>query len=61
LSIQGIGEAPLLTSCSAFFALKEAITAARIDAGMPPFFKMNSPATIDKVLLAIHSAEVSLN
>ena len=56
--IQGIGEPPLLTSLSVFFALKEAITAARVDAGLSAHFKLNSPATVSKILLATHSAEL---
>ena len=55
---QGIGEPPLLTSNSVFFALKEAIASARVDAGLPAHFRLNSPATVSKILLATHSAEL---
>ena len=52
--MQGIGEPPLMTSCSAFFALKDAISSARRDAGLSANFSLNSPATVDKIIRAIH-------
>jgi hypothetical protein len=54
--LQGIGEPPLLASCSVFLALKEAITAARVDAGLASRFELNSPATVSRILLATHTA-----
>jgi len=53
LLFQGIGEPPLLLSCAVFFAIKNAIKSARVDAGLPlDDFVFNSPATVGKILLA---------
>jgi len=55
MMFQGIGEPPLLLSCVVFFAIKNAIKAARADAGMPLDFVFDSPATVKKILLACSS------
>ena len=57
-SSKGIGEPPLFLGCTAFFALREAVKAARKmngqavgEAGQK--WKLDSPATAEKLRLAI--------
>ncbi len=49
--LQAIGEPPLFLGSSAFFAIKEAIGAARIQRGLHGHFRMDSPATAEKIRL----------
>uniref|UniRef100_A0A1Y1MI51 xanthine dehydrogenase n=2 Tax=Photinus pyralis TaxID=7054 RepID=A0A1Y1MI51_PHOPY len=52
-SSKGIGEPPLFLSSSVFFAVREAIKAARRDAGVPETgFKLSAPATSEVIRLA---------
>jgi xanthine dehydrogenase/oxidase len=51
-SSKGIGEPPMLLSCSVFFAIQSAISAARQEAGLPSEFVFDSPATAQKIRLA---------
>jgi len=51
-SSKGIGEPPLLLSSAVFFAIRNAVKAARADAGLPSDFVFDSPATVGKILLA---------
>ncbi len=49
MSSRGIGEPPLVLSTSAFFAIKQAIMAARRDQGEDTWFTMPAPATVGRV------------
>lgn len=51
-SFQGIGEPPLCLSVSIFFAIKEAIGAARKEVGMEGPFSLDSPATAERIRMA---------
>ena len=46
------GEPPLFLASSVFFALKDAVGAARADHGVTGFVKMYSPATVERVRMA---------
>lgn len=50
--LQAVGEPPLFLASSAFFAIKEAIRAARADAGVPLDFHMDAPATSARIRMA---------
>lgn len=49
---QAIGEPPLFLSASVFFAVKDAISSARGDAGHGNMFQLNSPATPENIRMA---------
>lgn len=52
LSIQAVGEPPLFLAASIFFAIKDAIGAARArnpDCKMEKLFRLDSPATPEKI------------
>ncbi|XP_056303800.1 aldehyde oxidase 6 [Danio aesculapii] len=51
-SSKGIGEPTLFLGSSVFFAIKDAVTAARKDAGLSGPFQLNSPATPERACLA---------
>jgi xanthine dehydrogenase/oxidase len=53
-SSKGIGEPPLFLAASVFFAIKEAVKAARLDAGLPldSLFTFDSPATAERIRMA---------
>ena len=44
---KAVGEPPLCLSPCVFFAVKNAIEAARLDAGTSTYFHLNAPATYD--------------
>lgn len=46
---KGIGEPPLFMGSSAYFAIREAVASARAEVGLNDFFKMNSPATCERI------------
>ncbi|KAL4635601.1 aldehyde oxidase-like [Arapaima gigas] len=48
----GIGEPPVFFGCTVFFAIKEAIAAARRESGLSSRFTLSSPATVDKIRMA---------
>ncbi|MBN3295195.1 AOXA oxidase, partial [Amia calva] len=48
----GIGEPTVFFGCTIFYAIKEAIAAARKDSGLSGNFPLNSPATPEKIRLA---------
>ncbi|XP_043271749.1 xanthine dehydrogenase isoform X2 [Venturia canescens] len=48
-SSKAVGEPPLFLACSAFFAIKEAIKAARNDANITRLFRLDSPATAARI------------
>ncbi|KAK9500947.1 hypothetical protein O3M35_002104 [Rhynocoris fuscipes] len=51
-SSKAVGEPPLFLSSSIFFAIREAIKSARIDAGISTKFTLNSPATAARIRMA---------
>ncbi|XP_023299280.2 xanthine dehydrogenase [Lucilia cuprina] len=51
-SSKAVGEPPLFIGCSVFFAIKEAITAARISNGLSAEFRLESPATSARIRMA---------
>ncbi|XP_067668816.1 xanthine dehydrogenase/oxidase-like [Haliotis asinina] len=51
-SSKGIGEPPLFLASSVFFALKNAIKSARKDEGVTGDFRLDSPATPEKIRMA---------
>ena len=46
---KGIGESNIQLGLSAYFAVKDAIRAARVDEGMDPVFSLGFPASVDRV------------
>jgi len=52
LCTQGVGEPPLLLATTVFFAIKDAIGAARKDAGLIGLFQLDSPATTERIRMA---------
>jgi xanthine dehydrogenase/oxidase len=48
LSAKEIGEPPLVLSVTAFFAVKAAVRASRVERGLPGLFQMDSPATVQE-------------
>jgi len=49
LSAKEIGEPPLVLGVTAFFAVKAAVRASRLERGLPGLFRMDSPATVQEV------------
>lgn len=49
LSSKEIGEPPLVLSVTAFFAVKAAVRASRLERGLPGLFRLDSPATVQEV------------
>jgi xanthine dehydrogenase/oxidase len=49
LSSKEIGEPPMTLAATAFFAVKQAVRAARADRGHHEWFQMESPATVERV------------
>ena len=47
-----MGEPPLFLAASVFFAIKEAIKAARLDSGVSPEFVLDTPATCARIRMA---------
>ncbi len=56
-SSKGIGESNTQLGLSAYFAIKEAIRAARKDMGMDPYFKMDFPASVERVSACLPAIE----
>ncbi|XP_034072758.1 aldehyde oxidase 1-like isoform X2 [Gymnodraco acuticeps] len=54
-SSKGIGEPVLFLGSTAFFAIKDAVSAARSDSGLFGPFSLNSPATPERICLACAS------
>jgi xanthine dehydrogenase/oxidase len=48
---QAVGEPPFHLGASVFFALKEAVYAARAAAGRPGYFTLDAPATPERLRL----------
>ena len=52
-SSKAVGEPPLFLGSSAFFAIREAVRAYKLDNGFPGgYFRFDSPATKERVRLA---------
>ncbi|KAJ1569585.1 hypothetical protein HK405_000661 [Cladochytrium tenue] len=52
-SSKAVGEPPLFMGASVFYAVREAIKAARLENGVPPaYFRLDSPATSERIRLA---------
>lgn len=51
-SSKAVGEPPLFLGASAFFAIREAIQAARAEHGLQGYFPLDSPATSERIRLA---------
>ena len=51
-SSKAVGEPPLLLANSVFFAIKDAIRAARTAAGHSPYVYIDSPATPERIRMA---------
>lgn len=51
-SSKAVGEPPLFSGAAVFFAIKEAIAAARKDEGLGPKFRLYSPATAARIRMA---------
>jgi len=50
--IQGVGEPPLMLATTVFLAIKDAVSAARADAGLSGAFQLDSPATAERIRMA---------
>lgn len=51
-SAKGIGEPPLLLSVSVLMAIKEAVKAAREEIGLLGYFRLDCPATVERIRMA---------
>ena len=51
-SSKAVGEPPLFLACSIFFAIKDAIKAARKDMNINSNFQLDAPATVAKIRMA---------
>ncbi|KAJ7345476.1 hypothetical protein JRQ81_001426 [Phrynocephalus forsythii] len=51
-SSKGVGESALFLGCSVFFAIREAVAAARRERGLPEDFALTSPLTPERLRLA---------
>ncbi len=49
---QAVGEPPLFLAASVFFAIKDAILAARAEGGLTGTFQLDSPATCERIRMA---------
>lgn len=47
--IQAVGEPPLFLAASSFYAIKDAITSARAESGLTGPFRLDSPATPERI------------
>lgn len=48
-SSKAIGEPPLFLASSVFFAARQAVSAARADAGLSGWFELDSPASVERI------------
>ncbi|PRP86577.1 xanthine dehydrogenase-like [Planoprotostelium fungivorum] len=51
-SSKAVGEPPLLLGMSVYFAIKEAVKAARREEGQEEYFQLNSPLTSERIRMA---------
>jgi xanthine dehydrogenase/oxidase len=49
LSSKGVGEPPLVLSATVYFAAKHAVLAARHDRGHDEWFRLDTPATVERI------------
>ena len=49
---QAIGEPPVFLAASVLFAIQDAVTSARLDAGLDPYFRLDTPATPCRIRMA---------
>jgi xanthine dehydrogenase/oxidase len=63
LSSKGVGEPPLVLSASVYFAVKHAVLAARRDRGHHEWFRMVTPATVERIREAclVEAEDLSLD
>lgn len=52
LLCQGMGEAGFFLGSSVFFAIRDAVAAARKERGLPLDFTLNSPLTVERIRMA---------
>jgi len=55
-SSRAIGEPPVFLGASVFWAIKKAVAAARKDAGLSGYFKLDSPATAERIRMACYDS-----
>lgn len=48
-SLQAVGEPPLFLASSVFFAIKEAIKAARLEMNIRDYFRLDAPASAARI------------
>ena len=53
MSSKEVGEPPLVLASSVFFAIKAAVRASRLERGHFGLFKLDAPATVQEVNLAL--------
>ncbi|XP_047499622.1 xanthine dehydrogenase/oxidase-like isoform X1 [Penaeus chinensis] len=51
-SSKAVGEPPLLLATSVFYAIKQAVASARADQGFDPVFRLDSPATAERIRIS---------
>ncbi|RKO90329.1 molybdopterin binding aldehyde oxidase/xanthine dehydrogenase, partial [Blyttiomyces helicus] len=51
-SSKAVGEPPLFMGASAFFAIRDALKAARAENGLAGYFRLDSPATSERIRMA---------
>lgn len=51
-SSKAVGEPPFFLASSVFFAIKDAITAARSEVGLSGWFHLDNPATPERIRMA---------
>lgn len=51
-SSKAVGEPPFFLASAVFFAIKDAITAARAEAGINEWFPLDNPATPERIRMA---------
>ena len=51
-SSKGVGEPPFFLALAVFFAIKDAITAARAEVGCNDWFALDNPATLKCIRMA---------
>lgn len=63
LSSKGVGEPPLVLAATVYFAVKHAILAARRDRGHDDWFRLDTPATVERIREAclVEARDLSLD
>ncbi len=52
IQMQAVGEPPLFLAAAVFYAIKDAIRAARLESGITGTFRLDSPATAERIRMA---------